>query len=182
MVGQIAEDQMALFEFDLIPSDVRCAHIVGKLNHATRQQSEPAMRTEFQAFLEHHLQAYAKSDDRFARAGRLYYKLVEAQLAQTLHGISESADPEQYQLVGFTQRFLVARHGGVDALRGESLFDAAQIAHAVINDCDIHSFASGSVPGAVATGSTARGRATAPGTVPRITNYLLWTSLPESAR
>src|SRR5262245_31785162 len=138
MVWQVAEDRVALFEFDLIPSDVRRAHAVGKFDDATRQQSEPAMRAEFVAFFKHHLQADAQPDDRFACAGGLDHNLVKAQLAQTLHRVSESADAEQYQLIRLAQHFFVARHHGVDALRGEGFFNAAQIANAVIDDGDIH--------------------------------------------
>src|SRR5262245_17635023 len=100
------------------------------------------MRSEFAAFLEHHLQPDANADDRFSRVSRLDHEPVEAQLAQTLHRVPESADAEQDQLVRPAQLFFVARHHGVDALRGEGFFDAAQVAHAVINDCDIHSFSS----------------------------------------
>src|SRR5262245_43442884 len=142
MVGQVEEDRVALFKFNLIPANVRRAHTVGKFDHATRQQSEPAMRSEFVAFLEHHLEPDANADDRFARVGRLDNESVEAQLAQTLHRVSESADPEQDELISPAQRFFVARHHGVDALRGKGLLDAAQIAHAIINDCDVHSVSS----------------------------------------
>src|SRR5262245_48029568 len=138
MIEQVAEDRVALFKFNLIPADVRGAHIVREFDHAARQQAEPAMRSEFVAFLEHHLQPDANADDRFACVGGLDHESVEAQLAQILHRVSESADPEQDQLIGLAQRFFVARHHGVDALRGKGFFDAAQITDAVINDGDIH--------------------------------------------
>jgi hypothetical protein len=43
MVGQVVEDWMALFEFDLIPADVRRAYVIGKFDHAAGQKPEPAM-------------------------------------------------------------------------------------------------------------------------------------------
>src|SRR5262249_40277576 len=89
-------------------------------------------------FLNHHLQPDADADDRFASVGRLDHESVEAQIAQTLHRVSESADAEQDQLISLAQHFFVARHHGVDALRGKGFFDASQIAHAVIDDGDIH--------------------------------------------
>lgn len=127
---------MVLFKVYLIPTDMRDAYAIGKSYDAARQQSQSSMDSEFVPFIEHHLKAHTESDDRFTRHGSLDHQSIETEFAQAVHRITECADSEQYELIGFAQYSFIARYDRRNALRCKSFFDAPEVSDSIINDCD----------------------------------------------
>jgi hypothetical protein len=127
---------MGLFKFYLVPADVRNTHSIGELHDAPRQQSQASMHTEFVPLIEHHLKAHAEADDRLARLCRIDHQSIETEFAQAVHRITECADSEEHELVGFAQYFLIARYNRRNTLRRKSLLDAPEVSDSIIDDCD----------------------------------------------
>ncbi len=101
-------------------------------------EAQPGNSGRLFAAFEEHLQADANSEERLAGAHLFKERFDEAVGAQAFHAFAECADAGEHDLARRGQCRRVLRESGIEAQMLKRFFRAPQIAHAIVDDCDVH--------------------------------------------
>jgi hypothetical protein len=104
--------------------------------HPTAEESETGDGAELLALLEEELQAETDAEERRAAEHDLAHRLDETAVAEVLHAGTERADAGQHDAIGGKDPSSVARHLDGSPRARETLLDAAEVAHPVVDDGD----------------------------------------------
>ena len=105
-------------------------------HHAPRQQAQPGVGAHFLADLEQELHPQADAQQRDAIRHGLLDRGLEAARAELVHARAEGPHARQDDRVRPVQAVRMLRHVRVHAQVTQGVHHAAQVAGAVVDDCD----------------------------------------------
>ncbi len=108
----------------------------GKPNHLSPENVQALGQAEFLAFRKEQLKTEADSQERPSAPDEAKDWIHEPQMLQILHGFFESPYPRQNQAIGLFDQQGILGHNGRESNLLETLGNAPQIPHAVVDDGD----------------------------------------------
>src|SRR5205807_5796815 len=121
---------------NLIPTYMRHRQIPRKTLHLSAQQPQSQTLAKLFRLFKQQLHAHANAEQRNSFGDALDHKAIEAAFRESLHASAEGADAWQDQGLCFAENVRVIADNRLRARSCEGFLERAQIAYAIINNCN----------------------------------------------